>query len=230
MKPNDKALSAEEYNTFACFSEDELFVARQLSLGHEMPKIETQLQVKMFRASKQKSARELFSDICNRLDLYGLGSEKAMLRAIVKSYNKFADVCHTGARFAAPQGTQIAKHNATQQPGANARLEVPDDIIAYYKLDLDALAEKVYSLTVRQKATLRHLRTGDETGRQIAERMSVRRSAVSGNFNDVYKRLLIHHIGGWKHKRIIARLAYLRWSEKEDMAGKPHSPDSLDST
>src|SRR3989338_1864639 len=230
MNSNEKPLSPEHYDAFLGFSEDELFVARQLSLGHEITKIDTQLQVKVRRASKKESARELFAGICMKLDLQRLGSEKVMIKAVVSSHLKFEEMCLANAQSASTQSTQTAKHNATQQPGANARLEVPDDIIAYYKLDLDALAEKVYSLTVRQKATLRHLRTGDETGRQIAERMSVRRSAVSGNFNDVYKRLLIHHIGGWKHKRIIARLAYLRWSEKEDMAGKPHSPDSLDST
>ena len=230
MNSNEKPLSPEHYDAFLGFNEDELFVARQLSLGHEITKIDTQLQVKVRRASKKESARELFAGICMKLDLQRLGSEKVMIKAVVSSHLKFEEMCLANAQSAFTQSTQTAKHNATQKPGANARLEVPDDIIAHYKLDLDALAAKIDSLTARQKVTLRHLRTGDETGKHIADRMGIQRSAVSGNFNDIYKRLSIHHIGGWKHKRIIARLAYLYWAEKDDTAGRPHSLESLDST
>jgi len=86
MNSNEKPLSPEHYDAFLGFSEDELFVARQLSLGHEITKIDTQLQVKVRRASKKESARELFAGICMKLDLQRLGSEKVMIKAVVSSH------------------------------------------------------------------------------------------------------------------------------------------------
>lgn len=230
MKSDDQPLSPDDYRTFLGFNEDELFVARQLSLGHEIPKIETQLQVKTLRASEKKSARELFASICNKLDLHRRGSEKVMTRAVARSYKKFANMCRASARFAAKHGTQTSRQNATQRGGAGTSPQVPADIIGYYKLDLDVLAGRIDSLSERQKFTLMCLRTGDETGAQIGAKMGITPSAVSGNFNDSYKRLGIQHIKVRRHKRIIARLAYLRWAEKGDTDEKLHPRDSLDST
>src|SRR3989344_1078430 len=133
MKSNDQPLSPEVYTAFAGFGEDELFVARQLSLGHEIPKIDTQLQVKVHRAVKKKSARELFADMCGKLNLNSLASEKAKLRGVVTSYSKFVDMCRASAGPVARRGRPTSKQNGKPQPGSNTPPEVPVDIIAHYK-------------------------------------------------------------------------------------------------
>ncbi|MBI5457343.1 hypothetical protein HY971_01280 [Candidatus Kaiserbacteria bacterium] len=230
MNSTDQPLNAEVYSTFLRFSEDELFVARQLALGNDLPKIDTQLQIKVRRGTDKESARELFTGMCGKLNLYGLSSEKAMLRAIGSSYKKFAEMCRASAQVAATQHAQSPKKNAKLRGTGRGRPEVPPDIIGYYKLNLDALAEGVNSLPARKRATLMHLRMGYETARQIAAEMETEPLTVNRNFNDIYKTLRIQHIKVRTHKRLIVRLAYLRWVETWDVTGKPGSLDSLDST
>ena len=177
-----------------------------------------------------KSARDLFTGMCGKLNLHGLSSEKAMLRAIVKSYNKFADMCRANAQAAAKQGTKASKKKATRRGGSGSAPQIPADIIAHYSLDLDVLAQRLDTLPARKQETLMHLRTGYETARQIAAIMQTEALTVNKNFNVVYKTLRIQHIKTSRHKRIIVRLAYLRLVETKGVAGKSGSPVSLDST
>jgi len=207
------ALSPLNYNTFLGFRDDEMFVLKQLSLGHDIPKIETQIQVKMSRDEPKKSARELFDGICNKLDLR-LGSEKTKQKTAARWHGEFVKIRRESVRSLARQAPEKSQQNAKPPPVKNSPPGVPEDIIGYYGLDLDVLAERVDLLPESLKKTLRCLRTGSETGAQIAERMNIQPAAVSANFSDIYKRMGIQHIKAKKHKRIIARLAYLRWAEQ----------------
>ncbi len=207
MAANTQPLSPQDYNTFTRFDEDELFVARQASRKYDLPTIATQLQVKTLRVSKDKGARELFAGICVKLDLHRLGSEKAQLRAVGESYDKFADMCRVSARPVAKRGSPTSNQNGKPRSGGNSP-EAPLDIIAHYKLDLDVLADRVDSLPRRLKSTLTHFRTGEETREEMADRLSINANGVSRNFNEIYKTLEIRHIRVLKHRRIITHLAH----------------------
>ena len=209
----EQALSALQYNTFLGFGGDEEFVLKQLSLGHEMPKIETQLQVKMSRDMPKKSARELFAGICGKLDLYRLGSEKKMRSTAAKWYGEFAVI--RSQNIQQVQGLTREKPKGNPARSGNNQPAIPEDIIGYYQLDLDELAECVDRLPPALLATLRCLRTGSETGAQISARTDVTLAIVSNNFSDIYRRMHIQGIKPRKHKRLIARLAYLRSVEKK---------------
>jgi len=222
------ALSPLNYNTFLGFRDDVMFVLKQLSLGHDIPKIETLFLVKTFRDEPKKSAREIFADICVKLDLSHLSSEKKMRSTAAKWYGEFAVIRSQNVQQV--QGLTREKPRGKPARSGNNQPAIPEDIIGYYRLDLDVLAECVDALPPGLQATLRCLRTGSETGAQIGAKMDINLTSVSNNFSDIYRRMRIQHIKARKHKRIIARLAYLRSAEKKKMVGKPGAPTSPDST
>ena len=222
------ALSPLNYNTFLGFRDDVMFVLKQLSLGHDIPKIETLFLVKTFRDEPKKSAREIFADICVKLDLNRLGSEKKMTSTAVSCYGEFDVIRRQNIKEVQMLTREKPKGNPARS-GDNEPA-IPEDIIGYYQLDLDELAEFVDRLPPALLATLRCLRTGSETGAQIGARMDINLTSVSNHFSDIYRRMHIQRIKPRKHKRIIARLAYLRSAEKKKMVGKPGAPNSLDST
>ena len=214
------ALSPLNYNIFLGFGGDEIFVLRQLSQGDDIPKIETQLQIKTSREPEKKSARELFAGVCHKLDLQRLGNQKKMTSTAAKWYGEFAEIQRKNFRTIAA--------SARNEPPSDTG--VPEDIIAFYGLDLEVLAEYVDQLPPRLQATLGQLHTGSEPARKIGAAMDIEPEVVNRYFEQIYKSMQLRHIRARKHKRMIVRLAYLRSADKKKMAGKPGVPNSLDST
>ncbi|MEK7156757.1 MAG: hypothetical protein AAB790_03030 [Patescibacteria group bacterium] len=109
-------------------------------------------------------------------------------------------------------------------PVGESSRENPEDVLKLYDLDLNVLAGKVDGASPRVIRLLGHLHAGVKGNKALAEKMEITPESLSSYLNSMYHELGLYDIESWKHKRVLATLAYRRFLEKKAGTGGSAPP------